>query len=61
MLHFIWVFAVCKSTRLGVSLTQRVNNDKFICPLLIMGRWKDKLLTKVVVIENLTFIFSICF
>ena len=25
MLHFIWVFTVCKSTPLGVSLIQRVN------------------------------------
>ena len=25
MLHFIWVFTVCKSTHLGVSLIQRVN------------------------------------
>ena len=25
MLHFIWVFTVCKSTHLGVSRIQRVN------------------------------------
>ena len=25
MLHFIWVFTVCKSTHLGVSPIQRVN------------------------------------
>ena len=26
MLHFIWVFTVCKSTRLGLSRIQRVNS-----------------------------------
>ena len=25
MLHFVWVFTVCKSTRVGVSSIQRVN------------------------------------
>ena len=32
MLHFIWVFTVCKSTHLGVSQIQRVkeaSNEKF--------------------------------
>ena len=26
-LHFIWVFTVCRITRLGVSRIQRVNGD----------------------------------
>ena len=30
-LHFIWVFTVCKSTRLGVSRIQRVNMHTVYC------------------------------
>ena len=30
MLHFIWVFTVCKSTCLGVSRIQRVNVNFFL-------------------------------
>ena len=33
MQHFIWVFTVCKSTYLGVSNTQRVN--QFACDPVI--------------------------
>ena len=41
MLHFMWVFTVCKSTHLGVSRIQRVNLQKE--PLSIRdGRKLDK-------------------
>ena len=38
MLHFIWVFTVCKRTCLGISLIQRVNGQ-------ILGKaiWKSVL------------------
>ena len=31
MLHFIWVFAVCKNARLGISQKQGVNLQHSIC------------------------------
>ena len=37
MLHFIWVFTVCKSTCLGASRMQIVKNEIYVC-LGILGQ-----------------------
>ena len=35
MLCFIWVFTICKSAPLGVSLIQRFKSIKKVCPQIL--------------------------
>ena len=42
MLHFIWVFIVCKSIRLGVSRIQRANLEILTCGPLICTMIRER-------------------
>ena len=61
MLHFIWFFTVCKSTRLGVSSIQRVKEYLLTTCLLpndgVLDSSKDSVRVKDSIIKNKTFAF----